>query len=134
MLPNLYLGLFETPVNRFDGLNFNHTLGMACSTSRHTDNYHGLLQIPKYAMLNSLSGKRRWNHHFLRLAILELGGPDFVKIEHQIDGAAVLFLPQTAHRFVLFRKIRRTCRRSSFWGVLRVSINSLEDGRAKRYT
>jgi hypothetical protein len=51
-------------------------------------------------MVNGLIRARRWDHGFLRFAILPVGYPDFVQVEYQIAGASMDSLLHAAYRFI----------------------------------
>lgn len=96
--------------------------GKTFSASRHGGDYRDMPQIPRDSMVDGLTRERHRNDQLLRFAILLLGSPDFVQVEHEVP--EVVQEPTWHAGSHFLRTIRGTCRQGSSRRVFRFSMTS----------
>jgi hypothetical protein len=90
----------QTWPDQFGRLSCKPAWQKTCPTSARTRNYRDVLRIPRYRMMDRLTGQRQGNHHLLWFAILPVGSPDLLEVEHEVTGTALHHLLHAADGFL----------------------------------
>jgi hypothetical protein len=84
MLPNRHPGCLESPVKSRGILRYHHIRDKTRATCRDARHYRNVFHVPRYSMVNIVSGHRDQHDNLLRFSIFPIGYSKFVKIKYQV--------------------------------------------------
>jgi hypothetical protein len=100
MLPNLHTSCLETPVKSRGILRCHHIRGKTRAPCRNARYDRNVFYVPRYSMVNVVSGHGSRLGHLLRFSVFPIGYCSFIKTKYQVNWTALECFVHTAYCFV----------------------------------